>query len=179
MSAQIMVTGNLVGPPTTRQTKNGVAVTKFRIGSTERRFDRSSGQWIDGNRFFANVSCWRHLASNVFASPVVGMPVIVTGRISTRVWNDDQEQAHTSYEIEADTVAPDLSWGKSTFERVSRTALPPVALDENNVPVETDFDEPYDVVTEHGESTRPTPARQDSGTVDESEQPRELVSTSS
>lgn len=157
MSAQITVTGNLVGEPTTRQTRAGVAVTNFRIASTDRRFDKSTQQWVDGNSFYANVACWRHLAQNTFGSLKKGMPVIVTGRIATRTWTDTEEQSHTTYEIDADSVAPDLSWGTASFTRVPRNALPPVPLDADGVPAGYSFDNQYDaptLVEEHPEPVR-------------------------
>jgi single-strand DNA-binding protein len=87
---------------------DGTAVANFRVGSTERRYDRATGGWVDGDEFFVDVKCWRRLADNALASLVKGDPVVVTGRIFTRNY-EHEGQRRTAVTVEAYNVAADLA----------------------------------------------------------------------
>lgn len=180
----VTVVGNVLTPPEWRRTVNTQAlVTTFKIASTSRRLDRGTGQWVDGNSLRLRVSCWRALASNVASSVVSGDPVIVTGRLFTRDWTDEEGQRRTAYELEATAVGHDLTRGRSRFERV-RAATATSAVEERGqervggeettpVPEEeapARFDDtPYDAAEEPVEAPVATPARSGDGdTVDAS-----------
>ena len=49
---------------------DGPVVANFRVASTERRYDRATGGWVDGEKLFLDVRCWRRLAENAAASLV-------------------------------------------------------------------------------------------------------------
>ena len=87
---------------------DGTVVANFRIGSTERRYDRATGGWVDGEKLFVDVRCWRKLAENAVASLVKGDPVVVTGKLYTRNY-EHEGQRRTAMTIEAQSVAADLS----------------------------------------------------------------------
>lgn len=113
------IIGNLVEDPTFRMTKNGHAVTNFRVASTPRRFDREQEAWVDGQPLYITVSCWRGFAENVVESFSKGQPVVVYGRYCCRKY-EVNEQVKYSYELEAVAVGHDLSRGVSRFTKVSR-----------------------------------------------------------
>ena len=48
----ITLTGNLVDNPELRFTPAGVAVARFRLASTPRYRDSSTGEWKDGDTLF-------------------------------------------------------------------------------------------------------------------------------
>lgn len=115
----VTVVGNVLHLPEMRKTSNtGAIVTTFKIASTARRLDRETGRWVDGNSLRVRVTCWRALALNVRQSVTVGDPVIVTGRLFTRDWEDEQGARRTAYELEAVAVGHDLSRGRAVFERI-------------------------------------------------------------
>ena len=119
------VIGNVVTDVTLRFTRSGDAVASFRVASTPRRYDRSSGRWVDGDTHYFGVSCWRGLAQNVMESVTKGMPVVVVGRLRSReVQRPCGDHAHpVRYsDIEAFAVGPDLGRGVATFTRVKREA---------------------------------------------------------
>ena len=63
---------------------------------------------MDGDRLYVSVTCWRRLAENTIASLVKGDPVVVTGRLYTR--NYEQEGNKRSVvQMDAHAVAADLS----------------------------------------------------------------------
>ena len=115
----VTVVGNVLHEPEWRRTANtGALVTTFKIASTARRLDRETGKWMDGNSLRVRVNCWRALASNVKNSVTRGDPLIVTGRLFTRDWVDENGVKRTLYELEAAAVGHDLSRGRAVFERV-------------------------------------------------------------
>lgn len=130
----VTLVGNVLTRPEWRRTNNTQALlTTFKVASTSRRLDRGTGQWVDGHSLRLRVSCWRALASNVASSVLAGDPVIVSGRLFTRDWTDDEGQRRTAYELEATAVGHDLTRGRSRFERI-RAATATSAVDEQQTP---------------------------------------------
>ncbi|MFD0530150.1 single-stranded DNA-binding protein [Kitasatospora arboriphila] len=50
------------------------------MATTERRFDRGTGDWVDGETSWVTVVAWRWLATNLVSSVNKGDPVVVSGR---------------------------------------------------------------------------------------------------
>lgn len=141
----ITVVGRIVNTPKRRQTEAGFSVTNFRLASTARRRDRSSQEWVDGDTLFLNVSCWRQLADNVARSVIKGDPVIVRGRVFTRHYELDG-QKRQSYDMEADAVGADLTWGQVEFSRTRRdVAAHEVVDDEPEEDVTVEYDDEHDL----------------------------------
>ncbi|ABY25013.1 single-strand DNA binding protein [Renibacterium salmoninarum ATCC 33209] len=69
-------------------TASGLPVANFRLGSAERRFDRTQNQWIDAATNWYSVSMFRSLAQNASASVSKGERVIVTGKLKLRQWSN-------------------------------------------------------------------------------------------
>ncbi|MFI5883522.1 single-stranded DNA-binding protein [Streptomyces sp. NPDC051554] len=103
----ITVMGNVVADPELRFTPSGAAVANFRIANTPRTFNRDTNEWKDGDPLFLGVSVWRQQAENVAESIRRGDRVIVVGRLTQRQYEKDGER-RSSYEIQADEVAPSL-----------------------------------------------------------------------
>ena len=106
----ITITGNVVYDPE-RRAASGKSWVTFRIAHNHRHRDMATGEWVDGEPTFIEVSCWRTLADNVAASVVRGMPVLVTGRLRSRestTESGDSVVRRTYYSIEAESVGLDL-----------------------------------------------------------------------
>ncbi len=130
----ITIVGNVVDEPKLRQTDSSVSVTSFRIASTSRRFDKEQGRWIDHQRLFVGVTCWRALAENVAASLHKGQPVMVTGRFYGREYRKG-ENLRVSYELDAVAVGHDLARGTASFTKLNRTLAPTtVEVDDEGIP---------------------------------------------
>ncbi|MFC3347747.1 single-stranded DNA-binding protein [Streptomyces echinoruber] len=104
----ITVVGNVVADPELRFTPSGAAVANFRVASTPRTFDRQTNEWKDGEPLFLAVNVWRQQAENVAESITKGARVVVVGRLKQRQYEDSEGKRRSSYEIEADDVAPSL-----------------------------------------------------------------------
>ncbi|WP_309079857.1 single-stranded DNA-binding protein [Zhihengliuella sp.] len=117
MSDYITISGNLGADPTYSK-KSGTPVTRFSVGSTERRFNVESGKWEDGHTNWHRVVAFRNLAVNAHAALRKGHPVVVHGRLRNSRFNKGDEQNpdwvyFTS--LEADHVGHDLVAGHTTF----------------------------------------------------------------
>lgn len=116
MAENTTTTGLVATTPRHIVTADGLPITSFRLAATNRRFDRATGKYVDGETNWFTITCFDDLAVNVSASIGKGDRIIVTGILRIRDW-DNGERAGTSVEIEADALGHDLSWGTSTFIR--------------------------------------------------------------
>ena len=64
----VQLVGDLTADPELRHTPNGTLVTNLRVASNPRRYDRSSGQWVDGETSYFDVEVWYGSAENVTSS---------------------------------------------------------------------------------------------------------------
>ncbi|MFJ1704163.1 single-stranded DNA-binding protein [Kitasatospora sp. NPDC088346] len=112
----VTMVGNVASAVSYAQTSAGVPVANFRMATTERRYDRGSGDWVDGDTSWVTVVAWRWLATNLVASVSKGDPVVVSGRLRVREW-EQEEQRRSGVEIDARVVGHDLSRGTSAFRR--------------------------------------------------------------
>ncbi len=96
-------------------------VAEIRVGSTPRRLNRETGEWLDGDTSYFTVKCWRRLAVNVASCLRKGDMVVVRGKVVTRTWVDDQQRTRSQMQVEADSVGHDLSFGWSHFNRGVQT----------------------------------------------------------
>lgn len=116
MSELTSVTGLVATTPRHLITQAGLAITSFRLASSQRRFDRSQNKWIDGETNWYTVTAFKTLAINVATSISKGDRIMLTGKLRVRDW-DNGERAGTSVEIEADSMGHDLNWGTGVFNR--------------------------------------------------------------
>lgn len=119
MSEKITITGNIATVPERRVVAGGLVVTSFRVASGERRQDRETGQWSDGDTSFYKVSAYRALAENCYDSFHLGERVIVTGRLRIKDWDTGAKKGTTA-EIDVDGLGHDLLWGTSKFRKNER-----------------------------------------------------------
>lgn len=112
----VTILGAVVDVPHWRRLDSGTSVASFRLGSTARRFDKEQNCWSDGDSLYVRVSCWRQLADNVYRSVMKGDPIIVTGRLFTRIYDREGER-RASYELDATGVGLDLNRGQASFMR--------------------------------------------------------------
>lgn len=148
----ITIVGNVVDDVINKPTVSGLSRTSFRVASTQRRKDNATGQWMDGHKFFVNVTFWRDAAENVALSVKKGDPVLVTGKIFSRQYVKD-ESNHVAYEVEPEAIGHDLSRGTSVFSKRRRGFSGSVELDEDNMPVHVS-DQGYELV-EEGDDLEP------------------------
>jgi single-strand DNA-binding protein len=113
----LTVAGKVVTEITRHTFPNGDRKTSFRLMARERRFDRETQDWIDGDKVFVQVNCWRRLAEGVAVSLVKGDNVVVSGRFYVREYFTDSGERRSSNELDARSVGPDLAWCTVSVER--------------------------------------------------------------
>lgn len=116
MTDSITIVGNIASDPRKTTTASGIDVTSFRVASEQRRFDKSTEKWIDGEPNWFTVTAYRALAVNAGASLHKGDRVIVRGRLRLRAWVDGERKG-TAVEIDAEALGPELRWGTTVFSR--------------------------------------------------------------
>ncbi|GAA1283012.1 single-stranded DNA-binding protein [Saccharothrix xinjiangensis] len=122
---RVTVCGNVASKITRHEVGTGFSRVNFRLFTTERRWDQDQRGWVDGNRMFLSVNCWRSLADNAYASLNRGDPVVVTGRVSIKELRDEG-QVRQLVEIEATAIGPNLAL--CTASPVRSRATPHEAL---------------------------------------------------
>lgn len=119
----VTVSGRLVADPEARNTKNGVPFAAFRVASTARRVNRTTGEFEDAGTSFVSVTAFRSLGANVAHSLHKGDPVVVHGRMRVNQWMRQDDTLATSVEIDAYSVGHDLTWGTTSLVKVSRAQV--------------------------------------------------------
>jgi single-strand DNA-binding protein len=117
---QITIAGNLVDDPELRFTPAGQPVARFRVASTPRFRDNSTGEWKDGDSLFLTCNVWRQAAEHVAESLTRGTRVIVSGRLRQRSYETKEGEKRTVYEVEVDDVGPSLRNASAKVNKVSR-----------------------------------------------------------
>ncbi|TFC88635.1 single-stranded DNA-binding protein [Cryobacterium sp. TMT4-31] len=118
MTDTIALTGIVATTPRHLVTSSGLAITSFRLACRQRRYDRVKNAWVDADTNWYTVSSFRQLAHNVERSVHKGEPVLVTGRLRIRDW-ENEDRTGTSVEVEADAVGHNLAWGTTALMRTT------------------------------------------------------------
>ncbi|HTS96405.1 MAG TPA: single-stranded DNA-binding protein [Streptosporangiaceae bacterium] len=141
--AHVSLVGYVVGEPSySRVGKNKTPKLALRVCWATRRRDSATGEWVDGNRSFVNVNCWRQLAENASICLRRGDPVVVKGRLDVRTFMGRDGQRKTAVDVEAYALGPDLNHGVASFRRVwppsGKTAGQQAAESAAGIPADDD-----------------------------------------
>lgn len=116
----LTITGTLTADPELRFTPSGAAVANFTVASNPRFFDRSSGEWKDGQALFMRCTLWREQAENVAVSLTRGTRVIVTGRLEQRHFETREGEKRSAIESQVDEIGASLRWATAKVTKVRR-----------------------------------------------------------
>lgn len=114
------VVGNLTTDPELRFTPAGVAVANFTVASTPRTFDRTSGEWRDGEALFLRCTVWRQPAEHVAESLARGDRVVVQGRLRQGSFETREGDKRTVVELDVDEVGPSLRYATVKVAKAAR-----------------------------------------------------------
>jgi single-strand DNA-binding protein len=124
MNDSITTTGVVATVPRHIVTSEGLAITSFRLAAIQRRLNRSTKAWENGETNWFTVTAFRQLAHNTAASVHKGDRVVVAGRLRVRRW-EVEAKSGLVVEIDADTVGHDLNWGTAQWARSARASDSP------------------------------------------------------
>jgi single-strand DNA-binding protein len=119
----VSFTGNLAGDPEISFTPNGNAVTKLTVVTKERRFDKTSGGWQDGEASFWDVETWRDQAQEAYEKLRKGDTVFVAGKMFKEAYEKDGQKRY-AVKVTADHVGQSMRWGKPKEEPKPATFSP-------------------------------------------------------
>ncbi|MGH3978586.1 MAG: single-stranded DNA-binding protein [Pseudonocardiaceae bacterium] len=155
----VTLVGRVVSDPrSVRLGDDGAMKISFRVAANERRFDKASEKWVDGDSLYLTVNCWRWVAQGVGGSLAKGDPVIVSGRLRTREWTTEQGERRSVTELEASAVGPDLTRCSVTIRRPRRAQDPSdAAVEDSGQPAEPDAEdiEGHDQLSELARAAQP------------------------
>jgi single-strand DNA-binding protein len=120
----VTVIGNLTADPELRFTPNGVPVASFTVASTERRLNKETGKYDDGDTLFLRCNLWRQDAENLCESAAKGARVMVTGSLKQRSYETKEGEKRTVYELQAEEVGVSLKWSTAKLSKVNRNHGP-------------------------------------------------------
>lgn len=116
----ITIVGNLTDDPELRFTPNGVPVANVRVAVNRRKRNAQTNEWEDSLDGYFTVNVWRDYAQNVADSLQRGARVLVSGRLTSRSYQDKDGNTRWVTEIEADEICPSLRWATAQVTKVSR-----------------------------------------------------------
>lgn len=114
---RITATGNLTKDPDIGFTTSGIARANLRIACDDNR--KTDTGWEKGETTFLNATAWRRLAENAVETLRKGDTVTIVGRLRTRSYEQDGETKSVT-EIDADSIAIDLTKAAATVHRIAR-----------------------------------------------------------
>ncbi|WIX76348.1 single-stranded DNA-binding protein [Amycolatopsis carbonis] len=120
----VTIVGNLTSDPELRFTPSGAAVANFTVASTPRTFDRTSGEWKDGEALFLRCALWRQPAENAAESLTRGARVIVQGRLTQRSYDTKEGERRTVVELQVEEIGPSLRYATAKVNRANRSGPP-------------------------------------------------------
>lgn len=125
----ITLIGRLTDDPELKFTSGGAAVANFTVAQNDRKFDKNTNEWKDGETNFYRCAAWRQLAENVAESLQKGQAVIVTGKLRIRNYERQDGSKGTSVEIDVDEVGPSLRFQTAKVAKASRGGGAPAGGD--------------------------------------------------
>ncbi|WP_345764368.1 single-stranded DNA-binding protein [Diaminobutyricibacter sp. McL0608] len=150
MNDSLSTRGVVATVPNHIVTSEGLPITSFRLASSQRKFNRSTQTWENGDTNWFTVTAFRQLATNIAACVSKGDRIVVSGRLSVRDW-ESGDRSGTVVEVDADAVGHDLTWGTATFSRTVKRSGPA----EGQPPAEAAEDGGQSA---WGEADKPAPA---------------------
>jgi single-strand DNA-binding protein len=104
---QVVAEARVGNDPELREV-SGTPVCNLSLAVTERKQNKQSGQWEDGQTTWMRGAVWGAMAANVAASVVKGQLVNVTGTLSERKYTTNEGAERNQLELRVDMIAPSL-----------------------------------------------------------------------
>lgn len=117
---QITVVGTLTNEIELRFTGSGTAVASFTIAANDRKFDRDSGGWKDGDATFLRCTLWRQAAENAASSFSKGARVLAIGSLRQRSYEAKDGEKKTVFEMDVDELGASVKWATVKVAKADR-----------------------------------------------------------
>lgn len=113
----ITIVGSLGADPELRYTSGGIAVVSLSIAVNDRKLNRQTNEWEDGDMQWYRASVWRDFAEHVAGSLTKGMRVIAQGRLRQRSYETREGEKRSTIELEVDEIGPSLRYATAQVTR--------------------------------------------------------------
>lgn len=100
----ITARGNLTADPILRFTQAGKPVVSLTIACNDRRKDATTGEWVDGDTTFLDVTSW-HNAEGIAETLHKGEQVVVVGTLKQRNYETKEGEKRRAFEVDAASVS--------------------------------------------------------------------------
>jgi single-strand DNA-binding protein len=142
---QVTLMGNLTRDPELRTTPNGQSVCSFSL-ALNRSYKGADGNWQEATDY-VDVTAWGPLGERVSQYVTKGRPVLVSGRLQSRAWEQDGQKRS-----KVEVVAQDVTFLGGRGEGAAEGATAGYAASEASAPaakkdvaIEDISDEPIDL----------------------------------
>lgn len=120
---QQTLVGNLTADPELRFTPTGKAVVNFTVACSERRLNRDTQEWEDGDSIFVRCSAWDQLAENIAEACQRGTGVIVTGPLLQRSYETREGEKRYAIDCRVRQFGVQIHGGQTvTVRKVQRAS---------------------------------------------------------
>jgi len=128
---EVTIAGTLTANPELRVIPSGASVATFTVAANDRRYNKATNQWTDGEATFLRCQVWRDLAEHVAESLTQGARVLVTGQLRQRSYTTREGDKRTVFELDVTEIGASLKWATVTVHKATRTGPPAQAGDPN------------------------------------------------
>ncbi len=138
----VVLMGNLTRDPELRATSNGQSVCNFSL-ALNRSYKDATGNWQEATDYI-DVIAWGPLGERVQQYVTKGRPVLVSGRLQNRTWEQDGQKRN-----KVEVVAQDVTFlggrgeGGDAPSQAPAASAPPQK--KQDVVIEDISDEPIDL----------------------------------
>lgn len=105
--------GNLTADPELRFTATGKAVCSFTVACSERKLNRETDTWEDGDSIFIRCSAWEMVAESIAESCLRGTSVSVAGKLYQRQYETREGEKRYSFECRVQNFAVQIHGGQT------------------------------------------------------------------
>jgi single-strand DNA-binding protein len=116
---EITIAGTLVADPELRFTPTGTALATFTVAANDRRYDKTTGEWVDKGATFLRCSVWRQAAENLTESLTKGARVLLTGVLRQRDWDTPDGEKRYAFDVEVTEIGASLKWATVTVTKTT------------------------------------------------------------
>lgn len=120
MAATTTLIGNTTDEIELRYTQNGQPVANLTIAVADRRFNKQTNQYEDGNTWFARCTIWGDMAPRAAESIPKGTRVIASGKVGQCEWEDRDGNKRMSVEVTLDEIGPSVKYATAQVTRAPR-----------------------------------------------------------
>ena len=124
MTATTTLVGNTTADIELRYSQAGKPIGNVTIAVSDRKKNQQTGDWEDGDVWFARCTIFGPMAETAAGSISKGTRVIATARIKQDSWNDKDGNPRTSVGVIVDEIGPSLRYASAQVTRAASGSTP-------------------------------------------------------